>query len=301
MRLTSRLVVAPLGVVALLVFAPSAHAQAWIGEYVGNLMAQQAAAESRHRCMTGVPMAEAEVTEALAPTNALMHAYFDAMQQGSANRASFYLLDRKSRWTFGEDTLDRTSLDRLPDPFADPGHSLEAQPRAFFRSGQEAWTNAQWQVRDGAGALVGTYTGLFVRNLGNWRIRELTLTAPDEWVEPARQFCLEPGDVLDYRIGFARNALSRAEAEVTRAESRLEREITRLAEAERALAERPDSRSRQERVAARREEVREKQYMLDLRRRELALARADQIKVSADVAEVERERADGLARLRASR
>jgi hypothetical protein len=282
---------------ASLLVAQPVMGQAWIGQMVGDMMAQQQAAAQRHACLMGTPMAAAEVEETRAPTNALMQSYHAAMLAGSAPRSSFWQVDRKARWQFGNEVADRAALDRPAEPFAQAGMVIDSQPGALFRSGLEAHTLAQWQVRDASGQMVGTYTGLFVRNLGTWKIRHLTLTPASEYVEPAAQFCFEPGDVMPYRVRHTDGARSQAERALARAEQRLAQGRERAAAAEAALAARPDNATRQTRAAAALTELAERETVLAARQIALQNAIAEQETVRRDVTAAAAAREAEMARL----
>jgi hypothetical protein len=53
------------------------QAQAWIGEMVGQMAAQQAAAQREQACIAGTPAPPDEVTKATEQSAALLDAYFD--------------------------------------------------------------------------------------------------------------------------------------------------------------------------------------------------------------------------------
>ncbi len=216
-----RIVISLAGASLLAAPVHSVSAQAWIGQMVGDMMAQQAAAEARHRCYMGDPMEPAEVEEARAPTNTTMQAYFTAMQSGTGSAADHFALDKKTRWTLGGTSLGETALGTASDPFASAGAVIDVEPQTYVRSGQGALTHADWQVRDAQGELIGTYSGYFVRKLGDYKLRTLTLTPASEYVEPVVQFCDEPGDVMPYRLDYTERWKASWEKSVAKAETKL--------------------------------------------------------------------------------
>ena len=250
-----------------------AMAQAWIGEMVGNMMAQQQAAANEAACMRGTPPAESERVEALGPANAQLHSYFKAMQSGSAPRSAFFHLDKKTAWSNGTTRLDRKSLDTGSDPLAAPATVLAEQPHAFHRSYLDASALGQWAVRDTAGRTVGVYNALFVRRAGAWKLRSLNLEDGSSYSGPVAQFCHEPGDVLPYRI---QNATMRQEFHGTRlakAQARHAKAVKTLADAEAALADRPDNAAARTRVAQARAQV--EKWDGEITERKAGLAEAD--------------------------
>lgn len=286
---------------AALVAAPAqpAFAQAWIGQVVGDMMAQQAAAEARHRCSMGDPMEDAEVAEALAPTNATMQAYFAGMQDGSANAAQFYALDKKARWSLGGTVHQEATLAAASDPFAVAGAVIDSEPRTYVRSGMHAFTHADWQVRDAGGNLKGTYSGYFVRKLGDWKLRTLTLTPASEYVEPVTQFCDEPGDVMPYRLEYTEHWKGSHERSVAKAETKLAGHQEKLASAQAKLAEKPESSSRKAKVTKAEERVAKWEAKLAERSESLAKVTAEFDAARADEAQAKAEKEAAIAALAA--
>lgn len=275
--------------------AQVAHSQAWIGEMVGNMMAQQQAAAERHACYMGGTMEASEITEALGPTNDLMQRYFAAMQAGSAQRSSFYALDKRARWRFGGEELGQAQLDTPAEPFAASGMVIDAQPHAYVRSGMNAFTLADWQVRDADGVLVGTYTGYFVRQLGEWKIRELTLTPASEYVEPVRQFCFVPGDVMPYRLDYTARTRVIAERQLTKGEAKLARLDKKLASAEAKAKAKPNSDSAQAALATARSKTDKWTEIVASRRDELKAAQKAEQSAQEEAARQKAEREAGEA------
>lgn len=207
---------------AFAVSAP-AHGQAWIGQVVGNMMAQQQAAAAKAACMSGAPMAAEEVAEARAPANALMQAYRTATSAGSAPRSSFYALDKKARFAAGGTSVDRTALDEPAEPLAQAGYVLDAEPFGFVRSGLDATALGQWALRDAQGKVAGVYTAYFVRKLGEWKLRTLAFETPAEYAGPVEQFCHAPGDVLPYRLETGERMTAHHAKRLAKAEAKAEK------------------------------------------------------------------------------
>ena len=202
------------GIALTAVSAPAA-AQIWIGQIVGQMMANGAAANARHNCMMGVPMVDAEVDEARGPAQATMDGYFAAAQSGSP-RSAFFKLDKKTRWTAGGTSAGSQKIDAQPDPFAAAGRWLQLEE--FVRSGQNATALGQWRVREADGKLAGTYTGYFVREQGDWKLRTLNLAGPREYAAPVEQYCNDPGDVMPYRLDYTQAVRAGAEKALAKAE-----------------------------------------------------------------------------------
>ena len=285
----------------VLISAPvsPAFGQAWIGQMVGDMMAQQAAAEARHRCYMGDPNTPEEVAEALAPTNSQMQDYFSAMQAGNGSAADFFALDKRALWKLGEVSYGEEELASAQDPFAVAGNALDAEPQTYVRSGQYAFTLADWQVRDGEGNLVGTYTGYFVRKLGDWKLRKLTLTPANEYVAPVLQFCEEPDDVLPYRLDYGARWQGSMEKSVAKAETKLAGHQEKLAKAQAKLAEKPESSSRKARVTKAQENVTKWETKLAERSERLAEVTADYEAAKADEAKAKADKEAAIAALAA--
>lgn len=193
-----------LGAMALTsaVFGTSeARAQAWIGQVVGNMIANQQAAAQEAACMSGTAMSEAEVAEAINPARSTMASYWRAVQSGKpANVANLYNLGSKARWSGGGRVLAATQLTAVSDPFATTNASFDEKPLALVRAGDGASARGQWAVRDMAGKRTGTYTALFTRQLGQWHLSALDLSPASEYVDRVVQYCHKGGDVLPYRL-----------------------------------------------------------------------------------------------------
>ena len=178
-----------------------AHAQAWIGQVVGNMIAQQQAAQQEAACMGGAAMPDSEIAETRASTFTAINGYWNAVRGGgAADVASFYQGDRKVSWTARGTTLSDAALHKVTDPLAQSGAVLDAQPTAYFRSGDGSSVRGQWAVRRADGRMIGTLDAAFRRAAGIWKLSDLTVYPATEYVEPLVQYCHRVGDVLPYRI-----------------------------------------------------------------------------------------------------
>jgi len=235
------LLASAMGAAAMLGTAQQAQGQAWIGQIVGDMMAQQQAAENTRLCRTGSSPVEKEIIEAQTPANATMQAYFAGQQNGTAPRSSFFAIDKHTAWSHDGKSLDQVSIDQGTDGLAAQGNVIAEQPYAFYRSFLHARAIGQWPVRDEAGNVIGVYNGFFVRRQGDWILRKLTLEDADDYSGPVEQFCDEPGDVLTYRIESSSAAMEYHDKRRTKAYQKLESERETLAKREARLAKRPNS------------------------------------------------------------
>lgn len=266
--------------VALVCSVP-ANGQAWIGQVVGHMAAQQQAAAQEAACMNGQPMPADEIAEALAPADALMRTYFTAMHDGSAPRSSFFALDGKARFTALGKSVDRAAIDQLAEPLLGTAPALDAEPLGFVRSGLDATALGQWAVRDAQGRVAGIYTGFFVRKLGEWKLRTLTVEASNEYAGPVEQFCHAPGDVLPHRLATGQRLVEWRGKRLAKAEAK----AARLAEAAAKAGDKAAASGRQtaddqaklarEQVESWAAEVAERRAALEQARDELAAARAE--------------------------
>jgi hypothetical protein len=277
----------------------SAQAQAWIGQIVGNMIAAEAAAQQEHACMTGTAMPENEVAEARGPALALMPRYFEAAKGGGAALSSFYNLDKRSRWTSGGTSAGMADIDRQRDPFAQGGLVLDPVPLGFVRAGDGASALGQWNVRNAMGKAAGTYTALFTRKTGVWRLSALELTPARSYVDPVVQYCHKAGDVLPYRIANARWSREYAEKRVAKAEAKAQRAEASAAAARAKAEKSPKSSSAQ--AALQEAEVRAKDMgeLLEARRKELAEYQAIEAAANADLKAAEGRKAAAIAALAA--
>ncbi len=238
------------GLLASVVPASPAQAQAWIGQVVGDMMAQQAAAAAEASCMAGDAPPADEILEAMTPSNQQLQNYFSAMQAGNQPRSAFFAIDKRTAWTHGDVSLDRNSIDQGNDALAAAGNTLDSEPFDFVRSFRDATAYGQWPVRDEAGQIVGVYNAFFVRKLGDWKLRTLTLENSEKYSGPIAQFCHKPGDVLPYRLESSANLMEWHGNRLTKAEAKHAKALEKQAKYEAKLAEKPDSSRAKERLAS---------------------------------------------------
>lgn len=274
----------------------AAMAQAWIGQVVGDMMAQQAAAAQELACMKGQAMPPNEVAEAGGPAPAVMRAYWDAVKAGQSPAASF-IIDRRTRWNHGPTAIDRGGIARIRDPFAASGLVLVEQPVGFVRAGDANTALGQWAVTDAAGRRSGTYQALLRRQQGRWLISTLELVDATRWIDPVVQYCHAPSDVLPLRVTHTRGNLSYAESRERRARERLARTVARAEEAEAEATASPNNSRRAESARAARAEVAAREVDLAERIAPLDAARAEEAQARADMAAYEAMRAAGMAAL----
>jgi hypothetical protein len=194
---------------ALITFAPRpAYAQAWIGEYVGRLMAQQA----QHQCMMGVAPPTDEVAEARGPAVATMAAYWQSVSAvpPQSVRPLFHL-SRRVRWTSGSVTQSGTALGVIADPLVTSGALPEAEPELFVRAAQGPTARGLWRVRGPSGAVVGAWLADFSRRSAAWKLNTLTVYPTGEEPPLVTQYCTKPGDVEPYRARIAAMEAAREE------------------------------------------------------------------------------------------
>jgi hypothetical protein len=194
---------------SLVAVATPAYSQAWIGQVVGNMIAQQQAWAAEQACMTGTAMPETEVNEARPTTLASVRGYWDAVNAGgSSTVASHFHVSKKSVWVSGATKVAIVPGVKVTDPFALPGAQLAAEPLHYFRSGDGASVRTQWEVRGGNGDLIGTYDAELRRGGSTWRLFELTLVPANQYVEPLVQYCHKAGDVMPFRLSSTEAAMN---------------------------------------------------------------------------------------------
>lgn len=269
------------GAAALFAAQPScAHAQIWIGLVVGDMVARENAAAAEAACMNGTPMIASEVVEARQPAIETMRGYFADARAGASFAGRFHL-DKRTRWSFGGAHADMAGLAMQRDPFAGAGGALAAEPLGFARAGDGRSALLQWRVEGAAGAPIGTYTGLYARKAGLWRLSQLTLTSASAYAAPVVQYCHAPGDVMPYRLASTKYLRELAEKRFAKAEAK-----SKSAEGKAARGN-AEARARAEQLAK----------LRDQRNNELALAKATEAKAIADAKAAEDARAAAIAAL----
>ena len=141
----------------------------------------------------------------------------------------------------GGASAGQLDIDRQSDPLAAAGNRLDAQPLRFYRGGSGATALGQWAVLGADGEVAGVYTGFFTRSNKLWKLRELTLSASEEIVEPAAQYCVKPGDVIEHRLTSTKNWRESAAKSVDEAKTKLDTATVQVAAAEAAAVTDPKS------------------------------------------------------------
>lgn len=254
---------------ALALLPGTAHAQAWIGQVVGNMIARENAAATEYACMNGTPMPDGEVIEARQPAIGTMNGYFAAARDGSPVASHFHL-DKHSRWISRDASLSMAGIGSLKDPFASAGLALDAAPLGFVRAGDGASALGQWAARDAAGAQAGIYTGRFLRKGGVWRLSTLELTGPDRYVDPVVQYCHAAGDVMPFRLTNTRRIREALEKRVAKTEAKAKEAQARIS---------GTGGTRTASTVARAQRLTNE---FETRRKELAVARDEEAKALAD-------------------
>jgi hypothetical protein len=265
---------------------------------VGDMMARQQAYQQEMACQAGTPMVPKEVAEAADPAPALMLGYWSTAQTGKAPLASF-IVDKNARWTAGATALDQKTLTAIKDPFAQPGNAIDPKPLNVVRAGDGTSAQGQWQVRDGAGKLVGTYNAVLRRRAGTWLLSSLELVDNKTWVDPVVQYCHKPGDVLGYRLTNTKSAAAYAEKRLAKAQKK-EAEARTKAEKAKAEAEaEPDLDTTTKQGAARLagEKLASAVQTTAERQAEADRTRTAQAKAEADQKALDDQRAAGKAAL----
>lgn len=210
-----------------------AQAQAWVSAMIANnIVGQNGSQEAETACRNGASVPDSFTREALNFSVPRMQSYWDTALAGQAPLASF-VLDKQTRWTAGATSLDSKGLAAIKDPFAAAGNVLGAEPAGFVRAGDGISALGYWQVRDGAGNLVGNYRAVLRYKSKKWLLSTLDLIPAGGWLDPPVLYCHVPGDVLGYRLAQAKAGV--ADAEKRLAEAR-QQEATARVSADKAKA-----------------------------------------------------------------
>lgn len=275
----------------------SAHAQIWIGQIVGEMMAQGQAAAREQACMNGTPQPDKETDEVRQPALSAMTGYFEAAKGGGAPLSSQFHLDKHSRWTNGTVSASVVDIDRQSDPFAHGGLALDTASIGFLRAGDGSSALGQWTVHDASGATMGTYTAVLTRKLGVWRLSTLELTPARTYIDPVVQYCHKPGDVLPYRLTSTASMREWAEKRLAKAEAKAEK-AEQAAAAARAKADKtPNSASAQADVSEAMVRAKSLADQREARRTELAGAKTAEASAVADAKDAEEKKAAAIAAL----
>lgn len=286
-------------VVTLAVQPVVANAQAWIGLMVGDMMARQAAYAAEQRCMGGEAMPPNEVAEARNPAPAVMQGYWAAVGVGQSPAAAFHL-GSKTRWTAGATSAGQTGLGKVVDPFARAGMTFTATPLGFVRAGDGQSALGQWAAEDRPGHRGGTYQALLRRQAGVWKLSTLELVEARSWIDPVVQYCHAPGDVMPFRVGQAQRMVEQAERREVKSAKKAGETRAKAERAAAALASAPGSAAKAEASRLASIEAQRRAAEWTERQQDVATVRAAQAAVQADLAALERQRAEGRAALLAA-
>ena len=274
----------------------AAQAQAWIGQVVGNMMAQQAAAAQEAACRAGTPMVDKEVAEARDPAPAVMQAYWAAASEHRSPAAQF-VTGKSVKWSNGVTVLGEAQLGTIADPFAATGNRLEPVPLGFVRAGDAGSALGQWRVTDASGAKVGIYQALFRRKNGQWLLSSLELFGRYDWVDPVVQYCHNPADVLPARVESAKANKEWTRHQLEKGTEREARFKARLGKAEADLAKSPGSNQKREAARLARQDWADKARELAERRQADEAATTELAAAEQALAEFEASRTAGKAAL----
>ncbi|MFM5916571.1 MAG: hypothetical protein ACKOOL_03445, partial [Novosphingobium sp.] len=183
-------------------------------------------------CQKGTPFPPNAIAATRQVAMLQMQAYWNTVISGGVPLDSF-LLNKRTRWTWGATVLDKKTLATLKDPFAVSGNSIVLDPLGYALSGDGTTALGQWRVRDASGSVVGTYQASFDMTKEHPRISTLELVDAKTWIDPVAQYCHAPGDVIGYRLKLAREATAFAAPRLASAQ---QSEVSARAKAEKARA-----------------------------------------------------------------
>ncbi|MCR2832894.1 hypothetical protein [Parerythrobacter lacustris] len=216
-------------------------------------------------------MPDNELAEARDPAPGVMQGYFDAARNGG-DRARFFKLDNKTTWRLGEREIGSDGLNAQADPLAVEGNRLDPLALRFYRAGNYSTAQGQWAVLAPDGTVAGVYTGLFTRERGEWKLRELTVVPAGSEVGAIDQYCAEPGDLTDAAVTGGEQRIAWLEKQIADKEEDRQRDEARIATTEEKLAKR-DSRSLRERLAREKRTLANRLESLETLRSALGTAR----------------------------
>lgn len=280
-----------------LAFAGAAQAQyyGYFGPTPADIIAMNSA-PSDLACQKGESVPASQVNIQLQQSQPVMTYYWGAAMAGGSPVEAFNL-DKYTSWVSGTTKFDKKTIGSIKDPFAVDGNILGTKPLGFKVAGDGGSALGQWQVRNAAGELVGTYQAMFRYKKGSWKLSSLELIDRQTWVEPVQQYCHKPGDVIGYRLKNAQEGVNFAEARLGPARQE-EASARAAAEKAKALADAdPGNAGKQEaarqaaaKLTAAANTAQAYQSMVDKNRADLA-------KVQADQAAMEQARTAGKAAL----
>ena len=244
----------------------------FIADVIGQTIANMNFSAGGPTCMTGLAMSDKEVDEARLPAPRVMQQYFDAARDGGPKSAQFKL-GKKTRWQAGDVVAGADTLNAQADPLAVSGNRLEQEALRFYRAGNHMTALGQWAVLAPDDTVAGVYTGLFERDGGEWRLRELDIFTADQIVEPAAQYCLEPGDVTAYKVSSAESWVKTSEDQLAKAEEKLAKQQVKQQQFEAKSAGKPDSKTLTTRAQRMREVTELRIAKVDEKKEQLAKAK----------------------------
>lgn len=236
-------------------------------------------------CMTGAAPPDKEVDEARLPAPGVMQAYF-AAAQGGGSKAAAFRNSKKAQWTYGGTVAPLAAIDAQRDPLAAQGNRLDPAALRFFRSGDFQTAQGQWLVLAGDGAVAGLYDAVFKREKQVWKLERLTVYGAADKVAPAMQYCFNPGDVTDHKIGSAKNQIEYYEKEIAKAETKLAQAQAAHAASQASLAAKPDRAQLKEAARQSAQRLKSREDKLANLRKSLADAREYRDKANRDEAEI---------------
>jgi hypothetical protein len=167
-----------------------------------------------------------------------MQHYFEAAV-GQGIKSSSFDLGPETKWTLGGVTVGQDGIDAQTDPLAVAGNRFDPRPLRFYRGEAKATSLGQWAVYSSDDSIAGVYTALLGRELGSWRIRELTISLPDDELVAASPYCSKPGDLADHDIDLAQSWIEDAEKELGRRRERFAQADVRARSAEAEASQQP--------------------------------------------------------------
>ncbi len=174
--------------VALAAFghASASHAQAWIGEMVGQIAAQEAARQREAACVAGTPAPDEEIARATAQSAALLDAYF-ALTSKSKRKDIGRVFELKKDDVSYKSVDGPVAVEALGAILDQPQPTLERQ--SFVVGGDGVTARGIWAVVEPGGAPTGYYAVDFSVRAVSWRIWHLTVLPADAVPAPPAAYC----------------------------------------------------------------------------------------------------------------
>ncbi len=166
--------------------ASSSHAQAWIGEMVGQIAAQEAARQREAACVAGTPAPDEEIARATEQSVALLDAYF-ALTSKSKRKDIGRVFDLKREDASYKSVDGSVAVDALGAILDQPKPTLERQ--SFVVGGDGLTARGIWAVVEPGGAPAASYAVDFSVKVVSWRIWHLTVLPADAAPAPPPAYC----------------------------------------------------------------------------------------------------------------